>query len=102
MQRIISDNIAALQNLCRQYNVKMLYTFGSVNTNDFDANSDIDFLIVFKKNISIEEYTDNYFSIQYQLRALFNRGIDLVTENSLSNPYFIKEIEQTKELVYAA
>lgn len=79
-----------------------MYVFGSVNTDLFTANSDIDFLITFQKDISIEEYTNNYFELQYRLRALFNRNIDLVTENSLSNPYFIQSIEQSKQLLYAA
>ncbi|RZL31341.1 MAG: nucleotidyltransferase domain-containing protein, partial [Pedobacter sp.] len=34
--------------------------------------------------------------------SLFDREIDLVTENSLSNPYFINEIEQSKQLIYGA
>ena len=30
------------------------------------------------------------------------RKVDLLTENSLSNPYFIESIEETKQLLYAA
>jgi len=33
---------------------------------------------------------------------LFKRDIDLVTENSLKNPYFIEELNETKQLIYAA
>jgi hypothetical protein len=36
-----------------------------------------------------------------KLEALFQRKVDLLTENSLSNPYFIESIEETKELLYA-
>lgn len=102
MNKILTEKIDELQRLCALYKVRSLYTFGSVNTNNFTDKSDIDFLISFDKTISIEEYTDNYFLLQYQLRALFNRNIDLVTENSLSNPYFIKGVEQTKQLLYGA
>jgi hypothetical protein len=28
--------------------------------------------------------------------------VDLITDRSLSNPYFIKDVEKTKELIYAA
>ena len=63
--------------------------------------SDVDILISFD-NLSIEQYTDNYFDLHYKLESLFNRKIDLLTERSLSNPYFIKALEQTKKLVYAA
>ncbi|MFN7119643.1 MAG: nucleotidyltransferase domain-containing protein [Saprospiraceae bacterium] len=61
----------------------------------------MDLLISFK-DISIEEYTDNYFELHYKLQELFQRDIDLLTENSLSNPFFIKQIEETKQLLYAA
>jgi len=35
-----------------------------------------------------------------KLRDYFNREIDLITEKSLKNPYFIKEINETKKLIY--
>jgi predicted nucleotidyltransferase len=78
-----------------------MYAFGSVCTDNFKEDSDIDFLIAFD-DLSFDQYTDNYFELHYKLQDLFNRQIDLLTENSLSNPYFIKGIEQTKQLIYAA
>jgi len=102
MHQLLTNNIKNLQALCRKYKVCRMYVFGSVNTDAFTPQSDIDFLIAFEEGISIAEYTDNYFALQYALREMFGREIDLVTENSLSNPYFIQEVEQTKELIYAA
>jgi predicted nucleotidyltransferase len=78
-----------------------MYVFGSACTDIFNENSDIDILIAFE-NLSIEQYTDNYFDLHYKLQDLFGRNIDLLTEQSLSNPYFIKRVEQTKQLIYAA
>ena len=101
MNRIISDRIDELKRLCNIYNVKSMYAFGSVCTDKFNDNSDIDFLISFD-DLSIEQYTDNYFDLHYKLQDLFSRKIDLLTDNSLSNPYFIIGIEQTKQLIYAA
>jgi len=101
MNKILSDRINELKQLCNTYSVKSMYVFGSVCTDKFNEKSDIDFLISFK-NLSIEEYTDNYFDLHYKLQDMFSRKIDLLTENSLSNPYFIKGIEQTKQLIYAA
>lgn len=102
MNRIIADKLLELTRLCKQYRVARMYIFGSVNTDAFRPDSDLDFLISFEQGLSIEEYTDNYFELQYALRAIFARSIDLVTENSLSNPYLICSIEQTKQLIYAA
>jgi uncharacterized protein len=101
MQKIIKDNIKILQNLCEKYSIKTMYLFGSACTENFNVNSDIDILISFKE-ISIEEYTDNYFKLHYELEELFNRNIDLITDKSINNPYLIESIEATKELVYAA
>jgi predicted nucleotidyltransferase len=101
MNRILIDKINELEQLCKIHKVKTLYAFGSVCTDKFKENSDIDFLISFE-NVPIEDYADNYFDLHYRLRDLFNRRIDLVTEKSLSNPYFIKGIERNKTLIYAA
>ncbi|HLP05651.1 MAG TPA: nucleotidyltransferase domain-containing protein [Paludibacter sp.] len=101
MNNIITDKMHELIQLCTKYGVKSMYAFGSVCTDKFNNESDIDLLISFQ-GLSIEQYTDNYFELHYKLEELFHRQIDLLTERSLSNPYFIKNIEQTKSLIYAA
>lgn len=80
--------------------VKSLYVFGSAVSNNFTTESDVDFLISFKDDISTEEYTNSYFELHYKLREILNRNIDLITEKALSNPFFIKSINETKELIY--
>lgn len=101
MNKIVADKIEVLRQLCNTYKVKTMYVFGSVCTDKFNENSDIDILISFD-NLSIDQYTDNYFDLHYKLQDLFGRNIDLLTDKSLSNPYFIKGLEQTKQLIYAA
>jgi predicted nucleotidyltransferase len=101
MNKILIDRINELKRLCEFYNVRTMYAFGSVCTDKFNEDSDIDFLISFD-DLTFDQYTDNYFDLHYKLQDLFNRQIDLLTENSLSNPYFIKGVEQTKQLIYAA
>jgi hypothetical protein len=101
IQKIITEKLDDVKRLCKAYDIKRMHVFGSACTDKFTRNSDIDFLIAFK-NISIEKYTDNYFELHYKLEELFKRKIDLMTENSLSNPYFIASIEKTKHLLYAA
>ena len=101
MNKIISDKIEDLKHLCQAYDVKTMYVFGSSGTDRFNDASDIDLLISFG-DLSIDKYTDNYFELHYRLQDLFKREIDLLTDKSLSNPYFIKEIERTRQLIYAA
>ena len=101
MNKIIEGKEKAIRDLCEEYDVKSMHLFGSVSTGKFKKSSDIDILVSFK-DISIERYTDNYFELHYRLEELFKRKIDLVTVNSLANPFFIESIEETKILLYAA
>jgi uncharacterized protein len=100
MQKVLEQRKTDIRKICQELKVKRLYAFGSAVSNDFNDKSDLDFLISFVDGLSIEEYTTNYFSLHYKLRELFNREIDIVTERTLSNPYFIESINETKELIY--
>lgn len=101
MQKIIKDNLTQIQELCLKYDVKTMYLIGSACTNEFNQDSDIDILIEFK-DLSIEQYTDSYFELHYDLEDLFSRKVDLVTNKSITNPYLKQSIEETKELLFAA
>ncbi|AZQ61534.1 nucleotidyltransferase domain-containing protein [Flammeovirga pectinis] len=86
--------------ICKKLPITKLYVFGSVVTDKFTTSSDIDFIVKLKENISFEDYSDSYFNLQYALRNLFKREIDVVTEPSIQNPYFKKEVDETKLLIY--
>ena len=101
MNRLLKENLKELKLLCKKFSVNELYVFGSVTNGHFTPESDIDFLVSFK-DMPTEEYADKFFDLQYELATLFGREIDLVTMNSLSNPYFIQSINKQKELIYAA
>ena len=80
--------------------VKKIYLFGSALTARFDENSsDIDVLVE-TENISPEEKGEYLIALWEDLEKLFNRKVDLLTENSLRNPYLAREIEQTRKLIY--
>lgn len=100
MQAFLENKKEAIQQICKMYGVKSLYAFGSVVSDKFSLNSDIDFLISFSENLSIDDYTNNYFALHYKLQDLLNLEIDLVTERTLSNPYFIQSINASKVLIY--
>ncbi len=99
VQRLISDNIEKIKALCMAHNVKTLFAFGSVCTTRFSDKSDIDLLISFKP-MDYGDYADTYFDLADKFENLFHRPVDLVTDKSLSNPYFIDSINQTKILLY--
>ena len=89
-----------LQLLCTKYKVKQMYAFGSVLTEKFSSNSDIDLKISMLDNLSALEYGENVLALWNELELLFNRPVDLLTEETIQNPFLKKEIEQTQILVY--
>ena len=101
MNKIITDKIEDIKRLCNLYNVRSMYAFGSVCTDRFNEKSDIDLLISFKP-MDYGDYADTYFDLADKLEHLFKRSVDLVTDKSLSNPYFIDSINKTKTLIYGA
>jgi len=46
------------------------------------------------------EYADNYFDLAEKLENLLKKPIDLITLQSLKNPYFIESVDKSKKLIY--
>jgi predicted nucleotidyltransferase len=88
-----------ISKLCRLYKVKTLYAFGSVLTDKFDKDSDVDLIVDFRE-IPVEDYADNYFDLKFSLQDILKRPIDLLEEQAIKNPYFRQSIEQKKQLIY--
>jgi hypothetical protein len=103
MNPVITNNLSKIQEVCKKYKVKELYAFGSVTENDFNEKSDVDLLVEFDKSkIPLEDFADNFFDLADNLENIFNRRVDLLTLNSLKNPYFIQEVNKSKQIIYAA
>ena len=90
-----------LNELCRKYGVSRLYAFGSIASGAFDPKtSDIDLqveLLPLKdpvvKGLTLLNFWD-------ELEKLFERKVDLLTDQPIKNPYFRRILEETKILVY--
>jgi len=100
MINLISSNIDEVKRLFKSHKIERAYVFGSVVSDNFTEKSDLDFLVKFEDNVAPLEKGVLWWNLHDTLRDLFNREIDIITEGSLKNPYFIKEIEDTKELIY--
>jgi uncharacterized protein len=102
MQDLITKNLATVVLLCRTHHVKRLAVFGSVVREDFQPEqSDVDLLVEFEP-LSSGLYLDNKYELHQALESLFKRNVDLITRKSIENPYLLKEIENTKQDLYAA
>lgn len=101
MVALTEQNRAALVHLCRHYRVERLYMFGSAVSDHFDATySDLDFLVRFADRKPSGEYAERYLGFAEDLERLFHRPVDLLTEQSIRNPYLRREIESTRRLIY--
>ena len=103
MHPFIESKLPEIKQLFEQYDIKSAYLFGSAGTDGFGEKSDVDFLIEFGNRITDPaERGENWWSLYYALKELLQRDVDLLTMNSLSNPYLIDEINRTKRMIYAA
>lgn len=90
-----------IEKLCSKHNVKRLYIFGSALTKQFNLTSDIDLIVDFEAR-DLKTYADNYYDFKFALEDAFNRPVDLVEEKAIKNPYFLKSIENQKQLIYGS
>lgn len=88
-----------INKLCEFHKVKSLYAFGSVLTDNFNKESDIDLIVDFS-NIAVEDYADNYFDFKFSLQDILKRPIDLLEEKAIKNPYFRQAVNRQRQLVY--
>ncbi len=97
--KLIENNIEKIVALCKKHKVGKLFVFGSILTNRFNDNSDVDLVVSFKK-AEVNDYFDNYFDFKYALEELFGREVDLLEEQTIKNPYLKKNVDSTKALIY--
>jgi uncharacterized protein len=99
---ILKQRQAAIGDLCQRYRVRTLEIFGSAADGTFDPDgSDLDFLVDFLP-MKPAEHSRAYFGLWFALRDLFGREVDLVEAHAVTNPYFQKQIDKQREVVYAA
>ena len=97
----LQQHEARLAELCQRFGVERLFVFGSAASGEFkESTSDLDFLVRLADRQPTGEYADRYLGLAEALERLFGRRVDLVTEASIRNPYFQREVEATRRLVY--
>lgn len=99
MSNIVEQNLLQIQNIMRRYGVQSAYAFGSAVKNTMHADSDVDFLIKFPPDMHYETYADNYFALAHELEDLLKKRVELLAEETLSNPYLIESINSHKMAV---
>ena len=102
MTQVLEGHRQELADLCRKYNVRRLDVFGSAARGDFDeATSDVDLLVEFNE-MPHADRADADLGFLTAVEALLGCRIDLVEAGAVRNPYLLRGIEESRELVYAA
>jgi predicted nucleotidyltransferase len=96
MNNLLQENLINIQNLLRSHKVEKAFVFGSMANNTATSKSDVDFLVSFNENLDYETYADNYFNLLDALRNLLKKDVDIIAEETLSNPYLIQSINNNK------
>ena len=99
---ILESKRKQISEACSRHGVARLHVFGSALNAEFRSDeSDLDLLVEF---VPMEPYArvEAYFGMLEELRALLNMKVDLVMVGAIKNPYIAREIERTKEVLYAA
>src|SRR5947207_2967501 len=97
---LISDaQLDAVRRLCRSHHVARFELFGSAARGEFDiSRSDLDFLVQFEP-LCPASRADAYFGLLAGLQDLFQRDVDLVETEAITNPYFRQEIDADRTVL---
>lgn len=100
--KLIEINLQRIIDLCRKHKVKTLDVFGSILTDRFNDQSDVDLLVDFDTSAHEQwDYVTNYFDFRDALERLLGRKVDLIEKIGLGNKYFIANLNRTKQILYA-
>lgn len=94
----LDNYIDSIKGLCKIHKVRRLFAFGSVLSDDFKVDSDIDLLVNINSDDPID-YAENYFDLKFKLEELLKRPIDLLEEKGLNNSYLIQRINNSKKVI---
>jgi len=102
MVAVVEDKREAIAALCVRFGVARLHIFGSALREDFrPGHSDIDLLVEFGP-MDGHAKAHAYFDLLDELRELLGTDVDLVMVGAVKNRYIARDIELTKQVVYAA
>ncbi len=99
MNDLINTQIKTLREIFKEHLIKEAYVFGSVTTDQFNEDSDVDILVSFI-NIPFDGYADNLWDLEDKLEDILGRKVDVIPDHTLKNPYFINSVDENKIKIY--
>ena len=99
MSPVIETDTEIIADFCRRHHIRKFAFFGSVLTERFSPESDVDVLVEFE-----EDHVPGFFALtamEDELSGLLGRKADLRTPEDLS-VYFREQVLQHASVQYAA
>lgn len=100
--RNINPDMAAVEGFCRRWHIAEMGLFGSVLRDDFADNSDVDVLITYEEDRTLDRF--DRLRAQDELSGILGRKVDWVTREAVawwSAPGRIRDdIFETAETIY--
>ncbi|HEX7305908.1 nucleotidyltransferase family protein [Lentzea sp.] len=102
MHELVAAKRSEIEELCRTLSIRRLDVFGSAVGDTFDVvTSDVDILVDFDVRLGFDHF-GTYFALKEGLERILGRPVDLVVNDSIRNPYFLEQVMESKETLYAA
>ena len=98
---LIRQHLKDVKKACLDSHVSELYAFGSILTDHFSDESDVDLMVSFDLDDPIE-YGESYFRLKFALEKILDRNVDLLEAKAIRNEIFRELIDRKKVLVYAS
>lgn len=89
-----------IHDFCLKWKISEMALFGSVLSEDFRDDSDVDVLVSFRDDAGWGLF--DFVDMIDELKAIFGRRVDLVEKDSLRNPFRRQRILGSNEVIYAA
>ena len=88
-----------IEAFCRKWKVKELSLFGSVLTEGFRPDSDVDVLVELLPDHGVTLY--EWVDMIDELKEIFGRDVDLVERMAIRNPFRRHHILRNHEVIHA-
>ena len=97
----INHRLGKITEICKNYRINAAYVFGSVLTDKFSNESDIDLVVDFERN-DFHGSFGQFMDFKTDMEGLLQRRVDLISRKRIRNEILRNEIDSSKVLIYAA
>ena len=100
LSRLKNEYKKTIEKFCQKWGVAEMSLFGSVATDRFGPESDIDVMVSFHPEAHPSLF--DLIEMEEELRHIYGRDVDLIEKEGLRNPFRRHNILKTAEVIYAA